>query len=143
MILFCCFIDSKYFYVLLSIVIETFFCRNYYKNPISWYRLLPKFEQNGMKKPYREWVKKLIKKVCDDLGVTRESLNKFAGARAVMYFQGNWSSVKFDDVKSLAGNGTDILFIEKMGIVDLPITMAIPYLCLPCCFHFLRCSSDQ
>jgi len=32
MILFCCFIDSKYFYVLLSIVIETFFCRNYYKN---------------------------------------------------------------------------------------------------------------
>ncbi len=73
-------------------------------------------------------------------GVTRESLNKFAGARAVMYFQGNWSSVKFDDVKSLARNGTDILFIEKMGIVDLPITMAIPYLCLPCCFHFLRCS---
>jgi hypothetical protein len=36
-----------------------------------------------------------------------------------MYFQGNWSSVKFDDVKSLARNGTDILFIEKMGIVEI------------------------
>ncbi|MGC2572419.1 MAG: hypothetical protein WA364_12990 [Candidatus Nitrosopolaris sp.] len=72
-----------------------------------------------MKKPSREWVKKLIKKACDDLHVTRESLNIFAGARAVMYFQGNWSSVKFDDVKSLARNGTDILFIEKMGIVEI------------------------
>jgi len=77
------------------------------------------FEQNEMKKPSREWVKKLIKKACDDLHVTRESLNIFAGARAVMYFQGNWSSVKFDDVKSLARNGTDILFIEKMGIVEI------------------------
>jgi hypothetical protein len=84
-----------------------------------WYRLLSIFEQNGMKKPSREWVKKLIKKACDDFGVTRESLNIFAGARAVMYFQGNWSSVKFDDVKSLARNGTDILFIEKMGIVEI------------------------
>ena len=36
-----------------------------------------------------------------------------------MYFQGNWSSVKFDDVKSLAQKGTDILFIEKMGIVEI------------------------
>src|SRR5215469_11237892 len=77
------------------------------------------FEQNEMKKPSREWVKKLIKKACDDLGVTRESLNIFAGARAVMYFQGNWSSVKFDDVKSLARNGTDILFIDKMGVVEI------------------------
>ncbi len=58
-------------------------------------------------------------KACDDFGVTRESLNIFAGARAVMYFQGNWSSVKFDDVKSLAQKGTDILFIEKMGIVEI------------------------
>src|SRR5215471_13119917 len=84
-----------------------------------WYRLLSVFEQNRMKRPSREWVKKLIKKACDDLHVTRESLNIFAGARAVMYFQGNWSSVKFDDVKSLARNGTDILFIEKMGIVEI------------------------
>jgi hypothetical protein len=80
-----------------------------------WYRLLPKFEQNGMEKPSREWVKKLIKKACDDFGVTRESLNIFAGARAVMYFQGNWSSVKFDDVKSLAhyfGLSREALSIE-------------------------------
>jgi len=84
-----------------------------------WYRLLSVFEQNRMKRPSREWVKKLIKKACDDFHVTRESLNIFAGARAVMYFQGNWSSVKFDDVKSLVRNGTDILFIEKMGIVEI------------------------
>ena len=31
-----------------------------------WYRLLPKFEQNGMKKPSREWVKVVIKKVVID-----------------------------------------------------------------------------
>ncbi|MGB8935911.1 MAG: hypothetical protein WCC17_12480 [Candidatus Nitrosopolaris sp.] len=36
-----------------------------------------------------------------------------------MYFQGNWSGVKFDYIKNLARNGTDILFIEKMGIVEI------------------------
>ena len=92
-----------------------------------WYRLLSVFEQNGMKRPSREWVKKLIKKACDDLGVTRESLNIFAGARAVMYFQGNWGSVKFDDIKNLARNGTDILFIEKMGIVEIFTEHATKY----------------
>jgi hypothetical protein len=72
-----------------------------------------------MKRPSRGWVKALIKKVCDDLGVTRESLNIFAGARATMYFDGNWSSVKFDDLRTLAQNGTDIVFIEKMGVVEV------------------------
>jgi hypothetical protein len=84
-----------------------------------WDRLLPIFEKNRIKRPTREWVKKLIKKVCDNFGVSRESLNIYAGARAVMYFQDNWGSVKFDDIKSLAWNGTDILFIEKMGIVEV------------------------
>src|SRR5437773_8799065 len=84
-----------------------------------WYRLLSVFEQNEMKRPSREWVKNWIKKVCDDLGITRESLNIFAGARAVMYFQGNWSSVKFDDIENLAQNGTDIVLVEKMGIVEV------------------------
>jgi hypothetical protein len=50
----------------------------------------------------REWIKKLIKKVCEKLGVTRESLGIFAGARATMYFDGTWSNVRFDAIWELA-----------------------------------------
>jgi len=70
-------------------------------------------------KASRGWIKKLIIKVCQKLGVTRESLGIFAGARATMYFNGTWSNVRFDAIGALAEKGTDILFIEKMPIVEV------------------------
>ena len=75
----------------------------------------------------RAWIKELIKKVCTRLGVSRESLGIFAGARATMYFDGNWSSVRFEAIEDLAEKGTDIIFIEKMPIVEVLTTYANKY----------------
>ena len=91
-----------------------------------WYQLLGDMEKYD-NKVSREWIKKLINKVCKQLGVTREALGIFAGARATMYFDGKWSSVRYDDVEELAGNGTDILFIEKMAIVEVLTEYANKY----------------
>ena len=71
--------------------------------------------------------KKLIRVVCAKLGVTRESLGIFAGARATMYFDGNWSSVGFGAIQELAGNGTDVIIIEKMALVHVLAPYADKY----------------
>lgn len=91
-----------------------------------WYQLTPDMEKHKIKVT-REWIKTLIRKVCGDLGVTRESLGIFAGARATMYFNGNWRSVRFDDIEELAENGADILFVEKMPIVEVLTTYTDRY----------------
>jgi hypothetical protein len=51
------------------------------------------------------------------LGVTREKIGIVAAPWATMYFKGQWSNVSFEAVESLAANGTDVLFIEKLDIV--------------------------
>jgi ABC-type glycerol-3-phosphate transport system substrate-binding protein len=91
-----------------------------------WYQLTPDMDKYNVKVT-REWIKKLIRKVCDKLGVTRESLGIFAGARATMYFDGNWSNVRFDAISGLAEKGTDILFVEKMPIVEVLTEYADKY----------------
>jgi 5S rRNA maturation endonuclease (ribonuclease M5) len=83
-----------------------------------WYNLLPAMEKNNIK-VQREWIKTLIRKVCNKLGITRESIGIMAGARATMFFNGRWSSVKFEDIQDLAKLGTDIVVIEKMDIVEV------------------------
>jgi uncharacterized protein DUF2399 len=75
-------------------------------------------EKNGVKVS-REWIKTLIRKVCNKMGISRESIGIMAGARATMFFNGQWSSVKFEDVDDLAQDGTDIVVIEKMDIVEV------------------------
>jgi hypothetical protein len=75
----------------------------------------------------RRHVKKLIWVCCKALGVTRESLGIFAGARATMYFNGQWSSVSFDAIQELAGNGTDVVIIEKMALVHVLAPYADKY----------------
>src|SRR5215471_14911052 len=52
-------------------------------------------------------------------GCTRESLGIFAGVRASLYFQGDWTSVSFDNISRLAEKGTDMLFIEKEGVPEI------------------------
>jgi|SRR5215216_3600370 len=82
-----------------------------------WYNALPIFEKYGMKLPTRRYFKELIKVVCEKLGVTREQLGILAAPWATMYYNGSWIGVSFDAVDSLAGNGTDIIFIEKLDLV--------------------------
>ena len=44
-----------------------------------------------------------------------------------MYFDGNWSSVRFEAIEDLAEKGTDIIFIEKMPVVEVLTTYADKY----------------
>jgi hypothetical protein len=82
-----------------------------------WYNSLPVFERRGLKLPTRKYFKGLIRKVCRNLGVTREKIGIVAAPWATMYYKGNWTSVSFDALNALAENGTDIIFIEKLDIV--------------------------
>lgn len=75
----------------------------------------------------RSWFKTLVKKVCDARGVTRAEIGIIAGARAELYFNGRWDSVSFDSIEDLARKGTDIIFIEKEGIIDELIEHADKY----------------
>lgn len=83
----------------------------------AWYNALPIFEKYGMKLPTRKYFKGLIKVACERLGKTREQLGIVAAPWATMCFRGTWTGVSFDAVNSLAKNGTDIIFIEKLDLV--------------------------
>lgn len=83
----------------------------------AWYNALSTFEKYGIKLPTRDYFKSLIKKVCKKLGVSREEIGIVAAPWATMCYQGNWRGVSFDAVSSLAENGTDIIFIEKLDMV--------------------------
>ncbi len=91
-----------------------------------WYLFLPIMEKFGIKVT-RGYVKRLVKQLCEAAGVTRESLRIFAGVRAELYFNGNWTSVSFDSVKRLAEKGTDIVFVEKEGIPEVLTDWADKY----------------
>jgi hypothetical protein len=82
-----------------------------------WYNALPIFEKYSIKLPTRKYLKSLIRKVCNKLGVTREEIGIVAAPWAIMYYKGEWKMVSFDAVNSLAENGTDIIFIEKLDMV--------------------------
>lgn len=82
-----------------------------------WYLLLPDMQKFDIKVS-REWFKTLIKKICDEVGKKRADLGIVTGARAELYFDGGWESVSFDAIKELAAKGTDLIFIEKEGIID-------------------------
>lgn len=66
----------------------------------------------------REYFKSLLKKICDKRGKKRSEIGIITGARAELYFSGRWESVSFDAIEELALKGTDIIFIEKEGIID-------------------------
>lgn len=83
-----------------------------------WYLFLPLMEKLGIKVT-RGYIKRLVKDLCEAAGVTRESLGIFAGVRAELYFDGEWTSVSFDSVRELAQKGTDIVFVEKEGIPEV------------------------
>src|SRR5215211_1971542 len=85
-----------------------------------WYRALPALENNRIEatESVRANVKKYIKPICKKYGVKREDIGIIAGARAVMYYNGQFKAVSFFEVERLAKNGTDVAYIEKMGMVE-------------------------
>jgi predicted flap endonuclease-1-like 5' DNA nuclease len=87
-------------------------------NDSTWYNALDLFEKYGVKVT-RKYFKSLIKGCCDVLGVTREQLGIVAAPYATMYYRGEWPSVSLDAIETLAENGTDIIFIEKLDIVKV------------------------
>jgi hypothetical protein len=48
-------------------------------------------------------------------------------ARAVLYFEVRWKSVDMDIVEQLAERGSDIIFVEKNGIVEVQVSYADEY----------------
>jgi hypothetical protein len=66
----------------------------------------------------RKALYKYIKEYCDKLGIKRHEIGIFPADRAVLAFQGELYSVSFENYKSLAYLGTDIICVEKEGIVD-------------------------
>jgi hypothetical protein len=85
----------------------------------AWYGFEDRLKELGIaiKKGTRKYVKRLIRELCEEAGVTRESLGIIAAPRCTMYFDGRWTSVTFEKIEELAGMGTDIVFIEKLDIV--------------------------
>jgi hypothetical protein len=86
---------------------------------------LPIEEKYGVtiiKENTREDVTAKISSICEnDLedNPKRERLGIFASPRATMYVDGSWHNVDIDEIPSLAKKGTDVIFIEKRGIVEI------------------------
>lgn len=84
-----------------------------------WYLCLPWMDKYLKKIPTRNYFQRLIREYCEDRGITRQSIGLVSGARASMFFDGEWKSVSFDAIKDLAAQGTDILFVEKADICEI------------------------
>ena len=66
----------------------------------------------------RQYITSEIKNVCEQyLGVKREDLGITAADRAQLYFKEQWYDVGLEEMNSLAQYGTDMLIIEKEGVV--------------------------
>ena len=91
-----------------------------------WYLFQPIMEKFGTE-VNRETITGYIRDLCKAVGVTRESLGIFAGARAELYFDGVWSSVSFGKKGKLAEKGTDIVCIEKQGVPEVLTEWADKY----------------
>jgi hypothetical protein len=85
-----------------------------------WYKSLALLAQNRIEESpkVRAQMKKYIREVCKKHGVSREQIGIIAGARAAMYYNGEFTMVSYYKVEELAMNGTDVVFIEKMGMVE-------------------------
>jgi hypothetical protein len=85
--------------------------------------LLPLEKKYGIviiKENTRDDVTAAISEECERLpgSPTRERLGIFVSPRATMYFRGRWYNVDIKEIPALAGKGTDVVFIEKRGVVE-------------------------
>lgn len=66
----------------------------------------------------RQYITSEIKDVCEKyLGVKREDLGITAADRAQLYFRGDWHDVGLEEIGQLVQYGTDMLIVEKEGVV--------------------------
>jgi hypothetical protein len=95
-----------------------------------WYNLrkqylLPFEEKYGVtiiKENTREDVTAKISSICEndlECHPKREQLGIFASPRATMYVDGSWHNVDIDEIPTLAKKGTDVVFMEKRGVVEI------------------------
>ena len=67
----------------------------------------------------REYITGLIRSTCEDtFHVKREDIGIIAADRAQLYFKGKWMDVGLEEIKDLVQYGTDMLIIEKEGVVE-------------------------
>lgn len=83
-----------------------------------WYLTRGIFEKLGVVLK-RSSFYQYIKNLTDDAGITHASIGIITGARADLYFDGEWSSVSLDSIGELASKGTDVVFIEKQGVPEM------------------------
>jgi hypothetical protein len=94
-----------------------------------WYNLRPILIKEGYRPKEdsksgwagtRRAVQGMISRICEErLLVPREALGIFASPWAVMYYDGEAYPVDQGVILELAQKGTDIIFIEKLGIVKV------------------------
>jgi hypothetical protein len=89
-----------------------------------WYELREKYlipNNIPITRTTRSQVTANIRKICKSLegSPTREDLGIIAGARASLYFDGKWENVDMDEIVALAEKGTDLVFIEKRGVIEI------------------------
>jgi 5S rRNA maturation endonuclease (ribonuclease M5) len=76
-------------------------------------------EEHGYtdKEVNREYITREIRDECAKLGVTREQIGIIAADRAQLYFNKRWYDVGLDEIETLVEFGTDMIIIEKEGII--------------------------
>ena len=85
-----------------------------------FYHLRPILLSNGFSPESidRQYVTSEIKNVCEQyLGVKREELGIAGADRAQLYFKGQWYDVGLEEMNDLVQYGTDMVIIEKEGVV--------------------------
>jgi hypothetical protein len=65
----------------------------------------------------RDYLTRSIRDESAKLGVTREQIGIIAADRAQLYFKGKWFDVGLDEIDTLVDYGTDMVIIEKEGII--------------------------
>jgi hypothetical protein len=65
----------------------------------------------------RDYITREIRDECAKLGVTREQIGIIAADRAQLYFKGKWSNVGLDEIETQVDYGTDMVIIEKEGVI--------------------------
>ena len=66
----------------------------------AWYLFLPIYTDKKLT-IQRETFYKYLKDLCDEAGITRAKAGIITGARAELYFDGEWSSVSLDNSENL------------------------------------------
>lgn len=79
------------------------------------------YHKTMIKNNTRSYVTALISERCEKLegSPKREQLGITAAPRATMYVNGQWFRVDIDKIPALAGKGTDVIFIEKQGVIEI------------------------